>query len=1103
MLGKLREVSGNVRAMSEKLKGIKGDLVREHEDWRDWDFAKLFQAIKSWRDINSEGEESDGASVSKRKNDRNDWNARVPPPRGKSYQVQQQASGRQMRGCVYCDDTNHTSVNCTKVVAVGDRKRILSQKQLCFNCTSDKHRADSYRSRGCHNFQRRHHTPLCDHPPSGHTTRGRFMTAQNKGTERVVYPVVDGEVNGIKCSALLDTGAGSSYASSAILEHLGSKPQGEGFKRIEIMLGSTNKVIGVHSVTIGSIDGKFRLETEVTRVDRSTLLSLGNAGYAEILEKYPYLDGVYMDDRDEKPELPVHIILGASEYAKIKTETIPKIGRSGEPVAEPTKFGWTIMSPGKDVDLANMFLTLTTAADYERLSRLDVLGLRDTPSGDQADVYEEVKEQLTRGPEGWYEMGLPWELSELLREIEKSLYVDDLISGGPTVKAAREVKAGVTHVFDQALLKLHKWHSNVPAVKSPEYGVISQPSGDSVGLIAAKARLAKQGLTIPHLELVSGHMATNLIVNVKEALDGFPVGNMFCWLDSSVALHWIKGAASYKQFVSNRVQNIQQNPEVNWRHVGTKDNPGDLRSRSGGVENQELCWRGPEWLLERERWPADIKTTATPDSQAEANVIREVFAVAQAKTDILDALLVKFNLWKTLRVCAWVTRFMHNLRSEKTRRSKGPLTTKEIEMQRHLWLKRAQVNLKREERFEDHCVHLNLQENANGLLEFQGRIQGDYPIYLPEFHPFAEKMVADAHIRTLHGGVSLTMAKIRERYWVRWLRRLAKRVVKACNGCKRFRATAFAATPPGQPPRDRTEGKTAFQVVRVDFAGPLKYRKGRNQEGKVYIALYACSLTRGIYLELPSSLEKGEFLRFTARRGRPENIYSDNGSTFVAEAKWLKQVMTDERLNEFLSRQEIKWQFNLSRAPWWGGQFERMVGLVKRSLQKTTRNGFLTWTELEEAILDVEVAVNNRPLNYVEDDVQLPILTPTPYCLVNQMHFSSWNHTAYKTVNYASEQSISDDARRPSGDDGRGIRKGAARTPSSKESWKTHNPSVDEVLLIKSDDKNRGKWKVGIVTELIKSRDGVVRGARLRTGTSHLERTVQQLYLLELSCDRP
>jgi len=53
-----------------------------------------------------------------------------------------------------------------------------------------------------------------------------------------------------------------------------------------------------------------------------------------------------------------------------------------------------------------------------------------------------------------------------------------------------------------------------------------------------------------------------------------------------------------------------------------------------------------------------------------------------------------------------------------------------------------------------------------------------------------------------------------------------------------------------------------------------------------------------------------------------------------------------------------------------------MVGVVKRSLQKTIGNGFLTWTELEEVILDVEVAVNNRPLSFMEDNVQLPILTP-------------------------------------------------------------------------------------------------------------------------------
>ena len=145
-----------------------------------------------------------------------------------------------------------------------------------------------------------------------------------------MYPVVVVKVNGSKCRALPDTGAGSSDASSAILEHLGNRPLREKFKRIEMMLGSANKVIGVYGVTIGSLDEKFRLETEVTKVDRGTLLTLDNPGHAEMMEKYPYLDGVHMHDSDEKPELPVHIILGASEYAKIKTESIPKIGRPGD-----------------------------------------------------------------------------------------------------------------------------------------------------------------------------------------------------------------------------------------------------------------------------------------------------------------------------------------------------------------------------------------------------------------------------------------------------------------------------------------------------------------------------------------------------------------------------------------------------------------------------------------------------------------------------------------------------------------------------------------------------------------------------------------------------
>ena len=69
----------------------------------------------------------------------------------------------------------------------------------------------------------------------------------------------------------------------------------------------------------------------------------------------------------------------------------------------------------------------------------------------------------------------------------------------------------------------------------------------------------------------------------------------------------------------------------------------------------------------------------------------------------------------------------------------------------------------------------------------------------------------------------------------------------------------------------------------------------------------------------------------------------------------MRPVMKDERLQNYLSTNQIKWQFNLSHAPWWGGQFERMVGLVKSALNKTIRNG----AELEGVAGSVTICRDN------------------------------------------------------------------------------------------------------------------------------------------------
>ena len=68
--------------------------------------------------------------------------------------------------------------------------------------------------------------------------------------------------------------------------------------------------------------------------------------------------------------------------------------------------------------------------------------------------------------------------------------------------------------------------------------------------------------------------------------------------------------------------------------------------------------------------------------------------------------------------------------------------------------------------------------------------------------------------------------------------------------------------------------------------------------------------------------------------------------------------MQELGMQEFLVTEQVKWKFNLSRVPWWGGQFENMVGIVKQCLYKANGCAKFTKQELEEVILDTEINLN-------------------------------------------------------------------------------------------------------------------------------------------------
>ena len=99
-----------------------------------------------------------------------------------------------------------------------------------------------------------------------------LVTGDHEGSG-FIYPVAVVVVGGIKCRALLDTGAGSSYVSAALVERLNKRPTHVEHKQIEMMLCSTIQKVQSYIMKVASVDGKFEMTTKVNKVDKGVLLS--------------------------------------------------------------------------------------------------------------------------------------------------------------------------------------------------------------------------------------------------------------------------------------------------------------------------------------------------------------------------------------------------------------------------------------------------------------------------------------------------------------------------------------------------------------------------------------------------------------------------------------------------------------------------------------------------------------------------------------------------------------------------------------------------------------------------------------------------------------
>ena len=145
-----------------------------------------------------------------------------------------------------------------------------------------------------------------------------------------------------------------------------------------------------------------------------------------------------------------------------------------------------------------------------------------------------------------------------------------------------------------------------------------------------------------------------------------------------------------------------------------------------------------------------------------------------------------------------------------------------------------------------------------------------------------------------------------------------------------------------------------------------------------------------MHIELVSNLTTqnlSRVLRLIWRRRKPKITYSDNSKTFKAGTNWLANIKRDQKLHNFLSSETISWKFNVPKESRWGGQFERLIGLIKASLYMTIGKAQLTWAELEEVLLDIEIILNNRSLAYIDEEIDYPIFTLNSLILGRDVNF--------------------------------------------------------------------------------------------------------------------
>jgi len=292
----------------------------------------------------------------------------------------------------------------------------------------------------------------------------------------------------------------------------------------------------------------------------------------------------------------------------------------------------------------------------------------------------------------------------------------------------------------------------------------------------AKSRVAPiKSISIPRLELLGCLIGARLANSVQSALKLDGVKHYF-WTDSSTALAWIKKSEQWGTFVSNRTEEIGKRTNIeDWRHVPGCKNPADLPSR--GCTTVQLFeskwWEGPDWLrYEEHEWPQSEGQQCEEDIIVEKRCTSVAWDV-KGQFSIYKCLSKAYSFDATIRITAWVLRFLHNIRKKaEAHRIKGKLKFGEIQKAEICFLKNIQSVAFTENRKKE--LHgIQIFEDNNGLLRVKLRLtyrddpaSFKYPVLLPGKAPEVKQLVRDWHRYYCHPPIGSLQVKLRKKFWI-------------------------------------------------------------------------------------------------------------------------------------------------------------------------------------------------------------------------------------------------------------------------------------------------------------------------------------------------